>query len=120
MKWNGYEEMLPDESFTKAHREKTASNAVINLMLVNMLRTAGVTADPLVLSTRENGQINPFVALPTELNYVVCIATIEGKDYLMDASDKFLPMGELPFKCLNGEGWLLSPNRGRWVKLLGQ
>jgi hypothetical protein len=118
MKWNGYEEMLPDESFTKAHREKTASNAVINLMLVNMLRTAGITADPLVLSTRENGKINPFVALATELNYVVCIATIEGKDYLMDASDKFLPMGELPFKCLNGEGWLLSPNRGRWVKLL--
>jgi hypothetical protein len=38
----------------------------------------------------------------------------------MDASDKFLPMGELPFKCLNGEGWLLSPNRGRWVKLLNR
>jgi hypothetical protein len=120
MKWNGYEEMLPDESFTKAHREKTASNAVINLMLVNMLRTAGITADPLILSTRENGQINPFVALATELNYVVCIATIEGKDYLMDASDKFLPMGELPFKCMNGEGWILSPNRGRWVKLLNK
>ncbi len=117
MKWNGYEEMLPDESLVKAHREKTASNAVINMMLVNMLRTAGITADPLVLSTRENGQINPFVALATELNYVVCIATIEGKDYLMDASDKFLPMGELPYKCLNGEGWLLSSNRGRWVKL---
>jgi hypothetical protein len=120
MKWNGYEEMLPDESFTKAHREKTASNAVINLMLVNMLRTAGITADPLILSTRENGQINPFVALASEINYVVCIATIEGKDYLMDASDKFLPMGELPFKCLNGEGWILSPNRGRWVKLLNK
>jgi hypothetical protein len=119
MKWNGYEEMLPDQTFSKAHREKTGSNADINLMLVNMLRTAGISADPVVLSTRENGQINPFVALATELNYVVCIATIDGKDYLMDASDKFLPMGELPFKCLNGEGWLLSPNRGRWVKLLG-
>jgi hypothetical protein len=118
MKWNGYEELIPEESFIKAHREKTATNAGINLMLVNMLRTAGITADPLVLSTRENGEINPFVALPTELNYIVCLATIEGKDYLMDASDKFLPMGELPFKCMNGEGWLLSPNRGRWVKLM--
>jgi hypothetical protein len=118
MKWNGYEELLPEESFTKAHREKTGSNAVINLLLVNMLRTAGITADPLVLSTRENGVLNPVIALATELNYVVCIATIEGKDYLMDATDKFMPMGELPFKCLNGEGWILSPNRGRWVKLL--
>jgi hypothetical protein len=118
MKWNGYEEMLPEENFIKAYREKTGSNAVINLMLVNMLRTAGITADPLVLGTRENGVINPVVALPGELNYVVCIATLDGKDYLMDASDKFLPMGELPFKCMNGEGWVLNPTRGRWVKLL--
>ena len=41
MKWNGYEEMLPEESFTKAHREKTGTNAVINLMLVNMLENSG-------------------------------------------------------------------------------
>ncbi len=118
MKWNGYEEILPEENFVKAHREKTGSNAVMNLILVNMLRTAGITADPLVLSTRENGQANPVVALASELNYMVCIAIVDGKDYLMDASDKFMPMGELPFKCLNGEGWVLSPNRGRWVKLL--
>jgi hypothetical protein len=120
MKWNGYELMMTDESLIKAHREKTGTNAVINLMLVNMLRTAGITADPVILNTRENGKINTAVALPNEINYVVCIATIEGKDYLMDASDKFLPMGELPFKCLNGEGWLLSPNQGRWVKLLNK
>ncbi len=120
MKWNGYEEVLPEESFIKAHREKTGSNAAINMILVNMLRTAGITADPLVLSTRENGHVNHAVALVSELNYVVCIASIDGKDYLMDASDKFLPMGELPFKCMNGEGWVLSPDRGRWVELLNK
>lgn len=120
MQWNGYDQVMPDVSLNKAYREATGTNAEINLMLVNMLRTAGIQADPVVLSTRENGRINTFVAIANNIDYLICIANINGKDYLLDATDKFRPAGMLPFKCLNIEGWVLSPTRGRWVKLLNE
>ncbi|HJZ39169.1 MAG TPA: DUF3857 domain-containing protein [Bacteroidales bacterium] len=118
MKWNGYEQLIPEVSLAKAYRTGTGNNAEINLMLVNMLRKAGIAADPVVLSTRDNGRINTVVAMADNLNYLICCATIEGKDYLLDATDKFRPAGMLPFKCLNVEGWVLNKSHGRWVKLL--
>jgi hypothetical protein len=120
MKWNGYEQVWPSRSLAKARHEGTGTNAEINLILVNMLRTAGISADPVVLSTRENGPIDTRMAIAGSLNYLICCASIDGTDYLLDATDKFRPAGVLPIKCLNGQGWVLSINNGRWVKLLNR
>ncbi len=118
MNWNGYEQLWPDRPLEKAAQEGTGTNAEINLMLLNMLRTAGIAAYPVVMCTREKGHMNPQVALAGKLNYLVCCAIIDGKDYLLDATDKFIPAGMLPFKCLNSQGWVLSSSGGRWIKLL--
>jgi hypothetical protein len=120
MKWNGYEQVWPSKSLVKARHEGTGTNAEINLILVNMLRTAGISADPVVLSTRDNGPIDTRMAIAGSLNYLICCASIDGVDYLLDATDKFRPAGTLPIKCLNGQGWVLSKNNGRWVKLLSR
>ncbi len=118
IKWNGFDRRIPYESIRIAYRDKTGNNADINTILINMLRTAGISADPVVLSTRKNGSLNPFVALTGDLDYMVCLATIDGKEYLLDATDKFRPLGMLPFKCLNKEGWVLSEKNGKWIRLL--
>ena len=119
IKWNGFDRRIPYESIRIAYRDKTGNNADINTILINMLRTAGLSADPVVLSTRENGSLNPFMALTGDLDYMVCLAMIDGKEYLLDGTDKFRPLGMLPFKCLNKEGWVLSEKNGKWIKLLG-
>ena len=118
IKWNGFEYLEPYEHIRVAYRDKTGNNADINTILINMLRTAGIRADPVVLSTRENGTLNHFVALASDLNYMVCLAYIDDKEILLDATDRFRPMGMLPFSCLNKEGWVLNENRGRWIPLL--
>lgn len=120
MKWNGSEQLWPDRPLTRAFHEGTGTNAEINLILMNMLRIAGITADPVMLSTRDNGRIKPLVAIAGNLNYLICCVSIEGKDYLLDATDKLLPAGMLPFKCMNVRGWVMSKNKGRWINLLNQ
>ena len=49
-----------------------------------MLREAGITTNPLVLSTINNGFIsyNPSM---NSLNYVIACSEINGKLYIMDA-----------------------------------
>jgi hypothetical protein len=120
MQWNGYDQLFPDVSLMKAYQEQSASNAEINLMLVGMLRIAGIMADPVILSTRDNGKLNHYVAIAGKLNYLICVAKIDGKDVLLDATDKFRPEGMLPFKCLNGQGWVLNLLNGRWINLLNE
>jgi len=116
--WNGFEYPVPNEPIRIAYRDKTGNNADINSILINMLRTAGINADPVVLSTRSNGTLNQVVALMGDLDYMICLAEIDGREFLLDATNRFRPMGMLPFRCLNRQGWVLNESRGRWVDLL--
>ena len=55
VKWNEYNGYSCDDGVKKAYKDKTGNVAEINLMLTAMLRTAGLKANPVLLSTRANG-----------------------------------------------------------------
>ena len=43
---------------------------------------------------------------------------IEGKSYFLDATDKDLVFGQIPFKCLNDYGREIDFNNGsKWIDL---
>jgi hypothetical protein len=52
-----------------------------------MLNKAGIKADPVLISTRENGV--PVYPNRTVFNAVIAAAEIEGKQVLLDATNKF-------------------------------
>ena len=68
--------------------------ADINLGLVSALNLADIEAYPVIISTRSNGIPNIIHPVITDFNAVIVSAKIDGKDYLLDASDK-----NLPFDC---------------------
>lgn len=51
------------------------------------------------------------------MNYVIACAEIDGKKYLMDATDPFCSIGILPFRCLNNRGRLIGENHSEWINL---
>src|SRR4030042_621223 len=55
MHWNDEEELFVGRSFKRSYYEQYGNSADINLMMINMMRSAGIQADPVILSTRENG-----------------------------------------------------------------
>jgi hypothetical protein len=61
--------------------------AEINLMLTAMLRYAGLDANPVLTSTRDNG----IAVFPTRTayNYVIASVKIADKQYLLDATSKY-------------------------------
>ncbi|WP_297331998.1 DUF3857 and transglutaminase domain-containing protein [Flavobacterium sp.] len=108
MAYNGRNTYEAVTGVTKAYTSKTGSAGDINLMLISMLRSAGINANPVLLSTRDNGQVS-FINRD-EFNYV--IATVEsanGRIYL-DATDKNSKPGLLPVRALNGTGRLIKDN----------
>lgn len=105
VKWNDYFGYSCDNGVKKAYKEKTGNIADINLMLTAMLRYAGLTANPVLVSTRSNG-ISIFPNR-TAFNYVIAAVETPNGNILLDASDKFSNPNVLPFRALNWYGRLI-------------
>ncbi len=86
------------------------NTADANLMLTILLRTAGLKADPVLISTRDNGFTNPTYPLINEYNYVACKLSVDGKSYHLDATDPMLGFGRLPLDCYNGHARVITSN----------
>ncbi|MEO6612999.1 MAG: DUF3857 domain-containing protein [Chitinophagaceae bacterium] len=89
---------------------KTRNGTVseINLLLTAMLRYEDIDASPVILSTRSNGYSYSMYPLLTQYNYVVTRAIIDGKAWLLDASEPRLGFGYLPLRCYNGHARVIN------------
>jgi cyclophilin family peptidyl-prolyl cis-trans isomerase len=105
MNWNGKYGYFPRRKLEIAYTEKVGNSAEINLMLVSMLKMAGLDANPVLVSTRENG----FALFPnrTLFNYVIAAVKIDDRMILMDATDKLSDLNMVPIRALNWQGRLI-------------
>ncbi|UOQ55124.1 DUF3857 domain-containing protein [Hymenobacter cellulosivorans] len=120
VKYNGSDRVFATSTVRKAYDQHSGSAADINLLLIAALREAGLQANPVLLSTRDNGMVNQNFPLLSKFNYVVAhVALPEGKEMMLDATEELIPCGMLPMRCLSGAGRLIMPDAGksRWVNL---
>ncbi|MEJ7911710.1 MAG: DUF3857 and transglutaminase domain-containing protein [Chitinophagaceae bacterium] len=89
-------------------KNKNGRVSEINLLLTAMLRYAGIDADPLILSTKENGFTYSMYPLLSRFNYLVSQVRIDGKTFMLDASHPRLGFGKLPSNCYNGHARLIN------------
>ena len=117
-KWNEYTGLYTENGVRKTFNEKKGSAADINLLLISMLQKAGINANPVVLSTVENGIINYTFPSRSKLNYVIAsVATNEG-DVLMDATDLYAQVNVLPIRAVNYRGFEISKDGYREINLV--
>jgi hypothetical protein len=105
VKWDKFYGYSCDKGVRKAYQEKSGNVAEINLMLTAMLRYAGLTANPVLVSTRSNG----IALFPnrTAYNYVIAAVETETGNILLDATDRFSVPNVLPMRALNWYGRLI-------------
>jgi len=108
IKWNGYNSSYINDKLDLVLKEKKGNAADINMLLINMLKSRNINVNPVVLSTRNHGIIFPTHPSLSSFNYVIAEVTIDGKKYLIDATDENLPLGMLPERCLNGTGRIVG------------
>lgn len=117
MKWNeGFS--IYSKDLKKVLEAHVGDVGDINLLLVALLREIGFDANPVILSTRNHGRIPEQYAILKRFNYVVAHIERNGKNFLMDATDKDLKLGMIPVHCLNGRGWLVHPTKSRFVPII--
>lgn len=115
--WDGKYRYSVNDQLKKVFNQKRGNSGEINLILIAMLRHAGLSVHPVVLSTRSNGALHPTLAMVHKFNYVVASVKIDNKTYLVDATDPLLPFNILPYHCLNGNGRFIHESNSVWVEL---
>jgi hypothetical protein len=106
MNFDGDYSILTDKGVKKAYKDGTGNTAEINLILIAMLKSAGIKTDPVLISTIQHGV--PVYPNRTVFNSVIAAAEIDGKQILMDASNKYSSVGILPLEDLNWTGRLIK------------
>lgn len=116
--WNSEYWNEDDEKIKNAFDQKSGSAGEINLSLYNSLNAANIDASLIILSTRNNGIPTTLFPVIFDFNYVIVKITINEEDYYLDATNKFLPFGQIPVRCLNGQARLIDFSKeSNWVVL---
>ena len=116
--WNGDNWRNSDAKVKKAFDQKSGDVGEINLSLFNSLMASNIDVKLVVLSTRNNGLTSKLYPVIFDYNYLIVQAVIKDKVYYLDATNKFSPFGEIPFKAINGEARVLDfKEESYWVKL---
>ncbi len=115
--YNGKDRMYT-KGIKKTIDEKEGSSADLNFVMLLMLQEAGLNAEPMVLSTIGNGKVyaheTPHLF---KFDYMIARVILDGKNYFLDATQNHLKAGLLPFRCYNGQGWVVNPNKREWLTL---
>jgi hypothetical protein len=80
----------------------------INLLLVALLKHAGISSDPVILSTSDHGYVFEYYPMLTRFNYVLSRCMINDHEYFMDASKPRLGFGKLMYDCYNGHARVIN------------
>lgn len=117
IKWNGIKGYLTDKGVEQAFKSGKGNVADINMTLLSLLRSAGLSAYPVLVSTADNGiSSNPS---SKAFNYVICAALIDDDFLLLDATDEFASPNILPLRAIHSKGRLIKEDgTSKWIDLM--
>ena len=105
------------DGLKKVFADKAGNVSELNIILINLLNQCQIPAYPLLTKSRNQGILNKAYPSLTELNYCLTYIPLANSYILLDASSKWSPMGELPYRAINISGVIMYEQRGEVVDL---
>jgi hypothetical protein len=114
MLWNEYTGIWALDGVKSAWKDKKGTVGEINLILVNLLKDAGLVVHPMLVSTHGNGVVNTADAGTFDypgfyqFNKAMAYVEIDKEIYVLDASQKNTPVHLIPSDILMTEGLVIE------------
>lgn len=115
--WTGEKSVFADYDVDDVIEYKKGNNADITFLLISMLKSAGIKANPVILSTRTNGAVQDLYPIVSQFNYVLTRVNIGINTFFVDATDPYRTIDILPVSVLNVRGLIVKPDKADWVIL---
>jgi len=114
--WNRNQSKYASQSPKELQTSKSGNSADLNLFLITLLNEAGIKANPMILSTRENGRLNMSYPLASSTNYVV--AFLENNNLIIDGTQPELNHYLIPPYCINELGLVVNNKEDdQWLRI---
>jgi len=120
--WNGNYEIFRTSDQAKVKKvieQKTGNVSGINILLHNILKQQQFNVQCVLASTRQNGYPTKLFPILYDFNYSFVQLSLNNKKYQLDATNRYLAFGQLPYRCLNQYARLLDFKSGSsWVDII--
>lgn len=110
-KWNKNFGIIASQSLRQFVKSKSGNSADINLLLTALLKDVKLEANPVLISTVENGVLNVFTPNLNNVNMVLASIKIKDQLYFYDATSFASKVNILPERDWNDFGILLEDDK---------
>jgi transglutaminase-like putative cysteine protease len=118
IEWNGNLRYYPSKSPNEIYKIRKGNSADINILLIALLREAGIDANPVILSTRENGKPYKDYPFMRQYNHTIAHVDLNGKMLLLDCGNNNRPPGIIRTVALNDRGYLIRKKDSKWIDIV--
>ncbi len=116
--WNKDYTAFTDKGIKNLINTKVGNSAEINLLLILLMRSADINAEPVLLSTIGRGLLTSYSPSIAMLNYVLAFTEINGKPTLYDATSKMTTPNIIRPAALNYYGFVMTKTDAKQINVL--
>jgi hypothetical protein len=106
-----YPDFYPHQQLNLAWKFRMGNASDINMILCRLLTQSGVPTCPVAVSTDEDDRIDSHYATRDKFDRTIAYATVNGRNYVLDASEKDNQWFSTPYNLLNSLGLYMDVNQ---------
>jgi len=115
--WNGYDGKFATDGIKAVWDRKKGSAGEINLLLVNLLTTAGIETYPVLAAERDFGKVDATFPFIERFNKTIAFSIVDGKQFLLDATQDNCPAGLTPYPILGTTGFIVDKKKFNLIEI---
>lgn len=110
------EPLKMNTSLQKVINKQEGTNSEINSILINLLRSAGFKANPVLVSTLNTGYLDTSFFNLQQFNHVIAAVELDDQEILLDA----VKIGDgsiMSSEIMNEYGLMIESKSARWIQV---
>lgn len=112
------EGIFVEKTLNDCFAKKAGQANEANLLVVALLREAGIEAHPMLVSRRSHGKPMTLYPYWEQFDYVLAAAKVDSTFQLLDATNPYRPPSYPHMDALNQEGWIVIKDRPTWASIV--
>lgn len=117
--WNQKFDIFDDMKIRNVLEERTGNVMEINAILHNLFISEGFEVLPVMAATRNKGFPTRVHPVLSDFNYFFIQLNLDKEQFYLDATEKNLDFGRLPYRALNEYARLMDFDKGSsWIDII--
>lgn len=115
--WDGTNSFWCKNGLKTAVDKHEGNSADVNMLVINLLRDAGIRAYPVLVSTRDHGKINAAYPFLYQFNNVYVYTYVNNQALILDATNQYGSPTMIPWDVQYTYGYLVDTERKEFIPL---